>query len=396
MSEHKVEIPLGDQTLTISSGKMAKLAAGAVVVQLGDTVVLVAASAAKSPTLGRDFVPLTVDYRERTYAAGKIPGGFFKREGRPTEKEVLSSRMGDRPIRSLFSKQFPYETQIMSTVMSSDQENDGDVLAMVGASAALNISDIPFPEPIGCVRVGRLESGLVVNPTCTQLDESDMDIVVAGTAENIIMVEGGTREVSEQDMLAALDFAMGHIRRIVEAQRELMRLCGRPKRPLMPAPDHSELKGALEVYRERLRQAIRIPAKEARQEEVDRITAEAVEALQSRFAEQQPYIGKILHDMERDELRNMVLSEGVRADGRGVNDIRKITIEVGVLPRTHGSCLFTRGRDAGDGGRDARHQERRAARRGARGAVVEVVHAPLQLPAVQRRRGAAHPRAGPP
>ncbi len=343
MPEHKIEIPLGDQTLTISTGKMAKLAAGSALVQLGDTVVLVAASAAKSPTLGRDFVPLTVDYRERTYAAGKIPGGFFKREGRPTEKEVLSSRLGDRPIRPLFPKQFPYETQIMSTVMSSDQENDADVLAMVGASTALNVSDIPFPEPIGCVRVGRLESGFVVNPTFTQLDESDMDIVVAGTYDNIIMVEGGTREISEQDMLAALDFAMGHVRRIVEAQRELVRLCGKAKRPLLPAPDTSELQRALEIYRERLRQAIRIPAKEARQEEVDRITAEAAEALKERFAEQQAYIGKLLHEMERDELRNTVLSESVRADGRGLNDIRPITIEVGVLPRTHGSCLFTRG-----------------------------------------------------
>src|SRR5580765_3220447 len=192
--EERVTLDLGGRTLTVSTGKMAKLAHGSAVVQYGETVVLVAASAAKTPKIGLDFVPLTVDYRERTYAAGKIPGGFFKREGRPTEKEVLSSRLIDRPIRPLFSKQFPYETQIMATVMSSDQENDADVLALIGASAAMCLSDIPFPEPIAGVRVGRVEGAFVVNPTVSQLEESDMDMVVAGTADNIIMVEGGTRE----------------------------------------------------------------------------------------------------------------------------------------------------------------------------------------------------------
>src|SRR6058998_2820137 len=182
MAEQKVSIELGEQTLTINTGKMAKLAGGSAVVQLGGTVVLVAASAAKMASPNRDFVPLTVDYRERTYAAGKIPGGFFKREGRPTEKEVLSSRLIDRPIRPLFSKQFPYETQIMATVMSSDQENDGDVLALIGASAAVSLSDIPFPEPIAGVRVGRVNGQLIVDPTVTQLEDSDMDVVVAGTA----------------------------------------------------------------------------------------------------------------------------------------------------------------------------------------------------------------------
>src|SRR5881409_3879738 len=256
MAEQRVTLELGGQTLTISTGKMAKLAAGSAVVQLGGTVVLVATAASKTASPNRDFVPLTVDYRERTYAAGKIPGGFFKREGRPTEKEVLSSRQIDRPIRPLFSKQFPYETQIMATVMSSDQENDADILALIGASAALNLSDIPFPEPIAGVRVGRADGGLVVNPTISQIEESDMDIVVAGTADNIIMVEGGTREVSESDLIEALRFAMNHIRDIVGIQRELVRRCGRPKRPLLGAPDMTELSTALDqAYRERLRQA---------------------------------------------------------------------------------------------------------------------------------------------
>ena len=280
MEELKVEVPLGQQTLSIRTGKWAKLAAGSAVVQLGGTVVLVAVSAAKTASPDRDFVPLTVDYRERTYAAGRIPGGFFKREGRPTEKEVLSSRQIDRPVRPLFSKAFPYETQVMATVVSSDQENDADVLALVGASTALNLSDIPFPEPIAAVRVGRLEGEFVVNPIVSQLDESDMDMVVAGTAENIIMVEGGTREVSEEDLLAALRFAMDSIRPLVAAQRELMSRCAKPKRPLVSPPDTAELRAALDQgYRERLRQAIRIPGKEARQEEVDRITQEAVGAL---------------------------------------------------------------------------------------------------------------------
>jgi polyribonucleotide nucleotidyltransferase len=344
MAEQKVSVQLGDQTLEISTGKWAKLAGGSAVVQLGGTVVLVAASAAKTAKPGLDFVPLTVDYRERTYAAGKIPGGFFKREGRPTEKETLSSRLIDRPIRPLFSKQFPFETQIMATVVSSDQENDADVLALVGASAAMCLSDIPFPEPLAGVRVGRVDGQLVVNPTVSQLEESDMDIVVAGTAENIIMVEGGGREVPEADLIEALEFAMGHVRRIVTAQRELIASQGRSKRPLVEAVDTSELRAALvSGYAERIRQAIRIPGKEARQEEIDTLTGEAVKSLTERFTEQAAYIGKILHDIERDELRHMVLSEGVRADGRGTDDIRKITIEVGVLPRTHGSCLFTRG-----------------------------------------------------
>jgi len=344
MEEQRVSVDLGSQTLTISTGKWAKLAGGSAVVQLGGTVVLVAASASKVASPNRDFVPLTVDYRERTYAAGKIPGGFFKREGRPTEKEVLSSRQIDRPIRPLFNKAFPYETQIMATVVSSDQENDADVLALVGASAAMCLSDIPFPEPIAGVRVGRVDGAFVVNPTIGQLDESDMDMVVAGTADNIIMVEGGTREISEADLIGALEFAMEHVRRIVAAQRELVAARGKTKRPLVAPPDTSELEGVLDRdYRERLRQAIRIPGKEARQEEVDRITTEAVTALKERFAAQEVYIGRLLHDIERDELRRMILNEGVRADGRGTQDIRKVTVEVGVLPRTHGSCLFTRG-----------------------------------------------------
>ncbi len=344
MAEHKVSVDLGGKELTITTGKWAKLAGGSAVVQLGGTVVLVASSAAKSAKPGLDFVPLTCDYRERTYAAGKIPGGFFKREGRPTEKETLSSRQMDRPIRPLIDKQWFFETQVMATVVSSDQENDADVLALIGGSASLVLSDIPFPEPLAGVRVGRVDGQFVVMPTFAQLDESDLDIVVAGTAKDIIMVEGGSREVPEADMIAALDFAMQHIARIVAAQSELVKLAGKPKRSPVEKVDVSALDGELRgAYTERLKAAIRIPGKERRQEEIDIITSEAVKGLTEKYADKAAYIGKILHDIERDLLRAMILDEGVRADGRNPDQIRPITIEVGVLPRTHGSCLFTRG-----------------------------------------------------
>jgi polyribonucleotide nucleotidyltransferase len=344
MPEQKVSVSLGADEIIISTGKMAKLAGGSAIVQQGDTIVLVAASAAKYPKPHLDFVPLTVDYRERTYAAGRIPGGFFKREGRPTEKEILTCRLIDRPMRPLFSKQFPYEMQIMATVISSDQEHDADVLALVGASTAVCLSDIPFPEPVGGLRVARVNGEFVANPTVTQLDESDMDMVVAGTAENIIMVEGGTRELPEEDLIAALQFAQDNIRKLVAAQNELISTHGKKKRPVMEKADTSELERALtERFRDRLRQAIRIPGKEQRLEEIDAITRAAIDALKEQFPEQEGAIGKILHNIERVELREMVLGEGVRVDGRKHDDIRPITIEVGVLPRTHGSCLFTRG-----------------------------------------------------
>ena len=344
MAEHKVSVDLGGKELTISTGKWAKLAGGSAVVQLGGTIALVASSAAKTAKPGLDFVPLTCDYRERTYAAGKIPGGFFKREGRPTEKETLSSRLIDRPIRPLINKQWTYETQVMATVVSSDQEHDADVLALIGGSTSLVISDIPFPEPVAGVRVGRVDGKFVVMPTFAQLDESDMDIIVAGTATDIIMVEGGSREVTEADLIAALDFAMGHIRNLVAAQNELVRLAGKPKRPVVEKVDVAELEGELRAaYTERLKAAIRIPGKESRQEEINTITSEATKALAEKYADRAAFIGKILHDVESDLLRGMILDEGVRADGRNPDQIRPITIEVGLLPRTHGSCLFTRG-----------------------------------------------------
>jgi len=344
MAEHTVAIDLGGKELTISTGKWAKLAGGSAVVQMGGTVVLVASSAAKTAKPGLDFVPLTCDYRERTYAAGKIPGGFFKREGRPTEKETLSSRQIDRPIRPLMHKQWTYETQVMATVVSSDQEHDADVLALIGGSASLVLSDIPFPEPIAGVRVGRVDGKFIAMPTFAELDESDMDVVVAGTATDIIMVEGGSREVSEADMIAALDFAMQNIRNIVAAQKELVGVAGKSKRSPVEKVDVSDLERELrERFTGKLREAIRIPGKDARQEEIDLIVRSAEGEIADKYGDKKAFIGKLLHDVERDELREMILRDGLRADGRKPDQIRPITIEVGILPRTHGSCLFTRG-----------------------------------------------------
>ena len=341
--ERTVSVELGGRTLSLQNGKIARLAGGSAVIQYGGTVVLVAATADKKP-VQKDFVPLTVDYRERSYAAGKIPGGFFKREGRPTEKETLTSRLIDRPIRPLFPKNFPYEMQVLCTVLSSDQENDSDVLAMNCASAALMVSDIPFPEAIGCVRVGKIDGEFVVNPTFAQLEESTMDVVVAGTKDSILMVEGGTREVPEAELIDALRFAHAHIQVCVKLQDDLARTNAKPKRELMPLEDLSELKSAVEQQVVAgIQKAIRIHGKEDRGNELHRVEEECVAALAERFPESEGKIGKIFHDLEKRETRNLALDHNLRVDGRTPDQIRPIRCEVSVLPRTHGSALFTRG-----------------------------------------------------
>ena len=342
--ERTVSVDLGGRPFSIQTGRVARQAGGSVWLQHGGTVVLAAATADKNPTPKRGFIPLTVDYRERTYAAGKIPGGFFKREGRPTEKEVLSSRLIDRPIRPILSKAFPYEMQVMCTVLSSDQENDADVLALCAASAALQVSDIPFDALVSGVRVGKVEGELVINPTFAQLEESSLDIVVAGTDDDIVMVEGGTREVSEAEMLEALRFAQGYIRIINRLQEDLKRTNGRPKRPLVHGPDLSDLQKAVaETFGARVWDAYQISGKERRQTELDAIDVEAKAMLAERFEDQAASIGEVVHDLERDALRRLVLERNVRADGRTPDQIRPIRAEVSVLPRTHGSALFTRG-----------------------------------------------------
>jgi polyribonucleotide nucleotidyltransferase len=340
-----VELEIAGRTLAIETGKVAKQASGAVTVRYGDTVVLVAAVASEEPLeASLDFVPLLVDYREKSYAAGKIPGGFFKREGRPTEKEIMSSRLIDRPIRPMFSKDFKNEVQIVATVLSSDQENDSDVLAMVGASSALCLSDIPFPEPVSAVRIGRINGKFVVNPTFSELDRSDMDVVVAGTTQSILMVEGGSKEVSGKDLIDALALAQEQIGRINGIQMRLREICGKTKMTVaLRQMDPQLLQEIRTNYLDRIREANRVSDKEKRQDAIKRTKKEATMACAEKLPGRELEISEIVDHIEREDLRRMILTERKRADGRSPSEIRPITCEVGVLPRTHGSALFTRG-----------------------------------------------------
>jgi len=363
----KKEIEIGGRNYSLETGRFAKQADGAVMVRYGDTMVLTSVVANKEAVEGQDFFPLQVEYREKTAAAGKIPGGFLKREGRPSEKEVLSSRLIDRPIRPMFPEEFRCETQVMLTVFSSDQENDGDILGAVGASAALMISDIPFNGPVAEVRVGRLGGEFVINPTFAQLETSDMDITVAGTKKSIVMVEGEAKEISEEDMLAALRFAQDYIGRICDLQVEFQKEVSKQKREFVVNPLKSQLAGLIsQAATKRIREAVHQPLlKEERSklhEEIREMTFKALKEnpallgiMQSQDKEKSTadtalflenntnIIKEALHDIEYQEMREMILSEGKRLDGRGLTDIRPITCEIGVLPRTHGSALFTRG-----------------------------------------------------
>lgn len=339
------EIEIGGRTFSLETGKLAKQADGAVLVQYGDTMVLATVVAAREPKDDIDYFPLQVEYREKTSAAGKIPGGFFKREGRPTEKEILSSRIIDRPIRPMFPKNFRCETQVILTVFSSDQENDADILGAVGASAALTISDIPFDGPIAEVRVGRIDGELIINPTYSQLEHSDMDITVAGTKDSIVMVEGEAKEISEQDMLDALRFAQRYIAPLCDVQVVLQRECGKSKRIIDTLPISEELLSDVKmVVAEKISELTKtVLSKEGRSARGVQLEAEVQTALSEKYPEHSNVILEILHDIEKAEMRRMILEEGRRLDGRGLIDIRPITCDIGVLPRTHGSALFTRG-----------------------------------------------------
>jgi polyribonucleotide nucleotidyltransferase len=340
---HTYSLEIGGRTLTLETGRLAKQASGAVLVRYGDTVVLSAAVVSREET-DRDFLPLLVDYREKTYAAGRIPGGFFKREGRPNEKEILSSRLIDRSLRPLFDKAMRFDVQITAEVLSSDQENDGDTLGLIGASCALNLSDLPFPGPVAAIRIGMGDEGFIVNPTSADLETSRMNIVLAGTEESIVMVEGDAREVSEDQLIAAFEFAHPHIREIVRLQRQVMEVAGKPKREWSPAESDAEIREAVVgAYGGRVNSVIRIAEKSEREAGMRALAHEATEALAGKFPEKEAEIREALHDMEKQLMRKMILDESVRSDGRGTSEIRPITCEVGILPRTHGSALFTRG-----------------------------------------------------
>jgi polyribonucleotide nucleotidyltransferase len=340
----KIEVDVRGRTLTFETGKMARQADGAVVAQYGDTVVLATAVAARNPKLGLDFFPLTVDYQEKAYAAGKIPGGFFKREGRPSEKEVLTSRLIDRPIRPLFPKGFYYETQGIANVLSYGDENIADILGIISASAALTISDIPFNGPVGAVRIGRIAGSFVINPDLREVEECDLNLIVAGTQEAVVMVEGDAQEISEVDLLEALDIAHQEIKRICEAQKELQKLAGKEKRVVTPPVSLEELKSAVAgMALEKITKAITIPDKLMRQLALDEILKEVIEKMNTAENDITRDLSSVFNDIEKDLVRGMILNEGKRADGRSHNVIRAISSEVGILPRTHGSALFIRG-----------------------------------------------------
>ncbi len=346
MSLVKLSAKVGDKTLSIETGRMAKQASS-VVVQLGDTVVLTTA-VSSDPRPGIDFFPLTCDYVEKVYAAGRIPGGFFKREGRPSEREVLTSRLIDRPIRPMFADGYKNEVQVIATVLSADTQNLSDVLAMTGASAALSISSIPFEGPLAGLRVGRIDGRFVAFPTREQMEASDMDLIMAVSRESIVMVEGGCQQVSEEDLLAALEFGHAAAQPLIDLQIELREKAGVPLQQFEKPPFDEALADEMEAkYRARLTEALTVPDKMARRDAVRALKQEMFEALASEREEDEAALTPVLRAafdrLEKRIIREMVLDERRRIDGRATDEVRPITVEVGVLPRTHGSALFTRG-----------------------------------------------------
>jgi len=339
-----IEVEVRGKRLIIETGEMAKQSDGAVVVQYGDTVVLATAVAAKKAREGLDFFPLTVDYQEKTYSAGKIPGGFFKREGRPSEKEVLTSRLIDRPIRPLFPKGFYCETQGIVSVLSYGEENISDTLGIIGISAALMISDIPFAGPVAAVKVGRINGDFIINPDLSEMDKLDMSLVVAGTEHSVLMVEGEAGEVAEEVLLKAIDYAHTEIKRITAVQKDLRKAVGKEKRVLTPPVVDEELRGKVKAYAlGRMKDAINIPGKQERQDTLDIILKETVEHLNTPEKDLTKAIADAFFELEKDLVRRMIIEKGIRTDGRKSDEIRLISSRVGLLPRTHGSALFVRG-----------------------------------------------------
>lgn len=338
------EMELGGRKLVIENGKMAKQANGAVLVRYGDTVVLVTATTSAEPREGVDFFPLTVDYEEKMYAAGKIPGGFIKREGRPSSDAVLCARLIDRPIRPLFPKGFRNDVQVVATVLSVDQDNAPEIAAMIGASCALSVSDIPFMGSIAGVRVGRVDDAFVINPTEAQRAVSTLNLTVAGSHDAVMMVEAGANELPEEVILDAILFGHKEIQRIVEFQQEMQATCGKEKRSIKLFTVSEELETAIAEYaKARLDEAVRNPDKLDRDAHVAEVSADTMEHFLALYPEQDKEIAMAIHDLEKAVVRHMITHEKIRPDGREVEEVRPVSCEVGVLPRTHGSGLFTRG-----------------------------------------------------
>lgn len=341
---------LGSQIITFETGLMAGQADGAVVVRCGDSVVIATAVASKTVREGVDFLPLTVDYFEKTYAAGRIPGGFFKREGKPTTKEILTSRLIDRPLRPLFPENYYNEVQVIAMVLSYDSVNQVDVLAMNAASCALLISPIPFTKPVGAVRIGKINGRFVINPSPSEIEKSDLDMVVAGTDQAITMVESGSNELPEEELIQALDIAHKHIKILVASQLELQAKCGKPKQQINPPQKDEELEQLVKdtIFSD-IKDALNIPDKLQRKEKLALIEEKLTNLLKDKYPEEETLAAKtklafqIKENLIYKEMRRMILEENRRIDGRGLTDIRPISCAVGFLPRTHGSALFTRG-----------------------------------------------------
>ena len=341
---HRREITIGRRTISIETGKLAKQADGAVIVRSGDTMVLVTACHAANARVGIDFLPLTVDYREYTYASGRIPGGFFKREGKPAEKEVLTSRLIDRPLRPLFPSGWYYETQIVALLVSADSENDSDVLAITGASAALSISSIPFQKTVAGVRVGLVEGEYIINPTYPERKQSKIDLIVAGSQDAIMMVEAGAKEATEDEMLGALDAAHQAIKQIVAAIDDLKQAVGRPKKKAAGKQiGHEFYREVEEKAYARLAEAMRIKDKLENYGQVDVVLDELIASIPEQEIERRSDAKTIFKELKEKVMRDEILERGQRLDGRRFDEIRPIWIETGVLARVHGSAVFTRG-----------------------------------------------------
>jgi polyribonucleotide nucleotidyltransferase len=337
-------VEVAGRRLSIETGRVAEQANGAVILRQGDTVVLSTAVMSKEPREGIDFFPLTCDYEEKLYAAGKIPGAFMRREGRPSETAILASRLTDRPLRPLFPEGFRLDIQVVSTVLSVDQENDPTILSINGASTALVISDIPWAGPVGAVRMGFINGQLVVNPPMSGMADSDLDLVVAGTTDAILMVEAGAKGVTEQTVVDALAMAHEAIKQLCAAQNELQQQIGNPKRDYTPPSYPDQVVEVVNEYLAlRLDKAAFGPDKATREAATDELRKKTIADLGSRFPEHVDILGKLFDKALKDRVRERIVEEGVRLDGRGLRDVREITVEVGVLPRTHGSGLFTRG-----------------------------------------------------
>jgi polyribonucleotide nucleotidyltransferase len=341
---HRQEAVIGGRVMSIETGRVAEQSSGAVLVRYGDTVILATVVGSDEPREGIDFFPLTVDVEERMYAAGKIPGGFIKREGRATEHAILACRLADRPLRPLFPKGYRNDVQIIITVLSVDQENDPDIMGIVGASAALSISDIPFAGPVGAVRVGYLDDKLVINPVASQMEQSKLDLAIAGTSDAVMMVEAGAKELPEELMLEAVRFGHEALQDIIKMQEKLVQAVNKAKRPFTPPPADEELEAKVaEFVRPRFEAAVNNSNKAARSEALNMVQDELVVTLGEQYPERLKDIIAFYEKELKSYVRNQILDNGIRVDGRDLKTIRPISCEVGLLPRTHGSAIFTRG-----------------------------------------------------